>query len=117
MISFMISVAPPKIDCTRLSRKSSQSCRSRGLMLPPVKAGLPLVSASRGVRACAMFTNTDLSRYADRHTASGIGSLRGRFNAIASHRRPSHPLQDCEQPEAGDNRSRVVTRQAERQRR
>jgi hypothetical protein len=27
MISFMISVVPPKIDCTRLSRQSSQSWR------------------------------------------------------------------------------------------
>jgi hypothetical protein len=27
MISFMISVVPPKIDWTRLSRQSSQSCR------------------------------------------------------------------------------------------
>ena len=31
MISFMISVVPPKLDWTRLSRQSSQSCRSSGL--------------------------------------------------------------------------------------
>ena len=52
MISFMISVVPPKIDWTRLSRQSSQSVpENSGVVLPPVKAGLPLVSASHGVRA------------------------------------------------------------------
>ena len=29
MISFMISVVPPKINWTRLSRQSAQSCRRK----------------------------------------------------------------------------------------
>jgi hypothetical protein len=49
MISFMISVVPPKIDWTRLSRQNLQSCRRAADSAP--KARLHLVSASRGVRA------------------------------------------------------------------
>jgi len=55
MISFMISVVPPKIDWARLNHQRSQMVPEiRGLMLPPVKVGLHLVSASghdRAVRA------------------------------------------------------------------
>jgi NADPH:quinone reductase len=41
-----------EIDSTRLSRRGSQSCGEQsGLVLPPVRARLRLVSVSRGVRA------------------------------------------------------------------
>ena len=52
MISFWISVVPPKIDWTRLIRQSTQSCRrAADSFSRRSKAGLYLVNASRGVRA------------------------------------------------------------------
>jgi hypothetical protein len=52
MISFWISVVPPKIDGTRLSRQSSRSWRRvADSFSGRSKAGLHLVDASRGVRA------------------------------------------------------------------
>jgi hypothetical protein len=40
MISFWISVVPPKLDWTRLSRRSSQSCQGAAdWWFPPVKSG------------------------------------------------------------------------------
>ena len=38
MISLMISVLPPMIDCTRLSCQSSQSCRRTRLRVPGADA-------------------------------------------------------------------------------
>jgi hypothetical protein len=54
MISFMISVVPPKINRMWLNRQSTQSGRSSGLVLPPVKAELYLVSVSPGVSAVSI---------------------------------------------------------------
>jgi hypothetical protein len=52
MTSFMISVVPPKIDRTRPEPPEvTVVSESSGLVLTPAKAGLRLVSASRGVRA------------------------------------------------------------------
>ena len=51
MISFMISVVPPKIDWTRLSRRAHNRAGEQRNCAPAGQAGLPLVSASRGVRA------------------------------------------------------------------
>jgi hypothetical protein len=51
MISFWISVVPPKIDWTRLSRQNSQLWRRAAAGVPAVQGGLHLVSASRGVHA------------------------------------------------------------------
>jgi hypothetical protein len=49
MISFWISVVPPKIDWTRLSRQSSLfAAESNRLAFPPVKAG-----STRSARAAA----------------------------------------------------------------
>jgi hypothetical protein len=50
MISFMISVVPPKIGWTRLPPELIIVAESGGLVFPPFKAGsgLHLISASRG---------------------------------------------------------------------
>jgi hypothetical protein len=50
MISFWISVVPPKIDWTRPSRQSSQSWRRAADWYSAGQGGLHRVSASRGVR-------------------------------------------------------------------
>ena len=49
MISFWISVVPPKLDWTRLSRQGSTfAAESNGLVFPPVKA-----DSTRSARAAA----------------------------------------------------------------
>jgi hypothetical protein len=55
MISFWISVVPPKIDCTRLSPPElTIAAESSGLVFPPVKAG------SIGSARAAAFARRDL---------------------------------------------------------
>ena len=54
MISFWISVVPPRIDRTRLSSQSSQWCRRAVDLLPPVKAG------SIGSARAATYARCDL---------------------------------------------------------
>ena len=52
MISFMISVVPPKIEVDTVEPPElTVAPENSGVVLPPVKAGLSLVSASHGVRA------------------------------------------------------------------
>jgi len=51
MISFWISVMPPKIGSTHLSRQSSESWRKQRTGTPAGRGRLHLVSAIRGVRA------------------------------------------------------------------
>jgi hypothetical protein len=50
MISFWISVVPPKLDWTRLSRQSSTFAAESSGLVPAGQGGLHPVSASRGVR-------------------------------------------------------------------
>ena len=52
MISFMISVVPPKIDRTLLSRQNhNRAGEHRLVLLPSQGRSFYSVSASRGVRA------------------------------------------------------------------
>jgi hypothetical protein len=74
MISFWISVVPPKINWMRMSTPELTIVpESSGLLLPPVKAEPHLVSTSRGVRSCAIIEDEE-RRLAEIHDRYGKGT-------------------------------------------
>ncbi len=72
MISFWISVVPPKIDWTRLSRRSSQSRWSSGLGPVSNSAARAASAASRRARSAAWAATARLRRVAHSRSASTL---------------------------------------------
>jgi hypothetical protein len=69
MISFMISVVPPKTGQTRLNRQSQPYAGEHWTSAPRVKAGQHLVSGSHGVQAAQAGPRSP-ARESSRHAAT-----------------------------------------------